>query len=117
MYQQSNPYFATGMVQQPTFYNPNMQQPIQQTMPSIRGKIIDTPNDIAISDVPGDGSTGVFPSRDGNHIITKTWAADGSVKTEKYLKEKSKSTEPLVNIQDLLKRVEALERSRSKGAN
>lgn len=110
MYQQQNPYFGTGMAQQPTFY----QQPIQQIpISSLRGKLIDTPNDIAISDVPSDGSTGVFPSKDGNYIITKTWAADGSVRTEKYLKEKAKNTEPSINLQDLLRRVESLERSRN----
>lgn len=110
MYQQQNPYFGTGMAQQPAFY----QQPIQQIpISSLRGKFIDTPNDIAISDVPSDGSTGVFPSKDGNYIITKTWAADGSVQTEKYLKEKPKNTEPAINLQDLLRRVESLERSRN----
>lgn len=104
-HQQQNPYFATPVIPN-GFYNQS-PQPVQIPL-GLRGKFIDNPGDVSISDVPTDGSTGIFPSRDGNYILTKAWASDGTVKTEKFLRELPSEAQT-ISLEELLERVERLE--------
>lgn len=72
MYQQYN---------QPPMY----QQPMQMQQPPLTGRIIDNESMINASEVPMSGEVALFPMRDGKQIICKSWQADGSIKTVRFV--------------------------------
>lgn len=68
----------------------NFMQPQQSpsyTRPMIIGKVVNRVEDVTPNDIPMDGSYGVFPLQDRSHIFLKRWNADGTISTEKYIKE------------------------------
>lgn len=96
--------FQGGYSNQPQMMNwfPNQQQnslqnnfqpyqvPIQRpVMPTIPGKVVGQLNDIAPSDVPMDGSISIFPMQDESCILAKSWSTDGTIRTIKYVPEKT----------------------------
>lgn len=68
----------------------NFMQPQQSpsyARPMIIGKVVNRVEDVTPNDIPMDGSYGVFPIQDRSCIYLKRWNADGTISTEKYLKE------------------------------
>lgn len=67
---------------QPLF---NQQQSIQpQQQAGLNGKVVQAVEQITANDVPMDGSVAVFPKQDMSEIYTKSWNADGTIRTIVY---------------------------------
>lgn len=80
--------------------NVNQQQAQPQTMIGIRGKIVNTADEITPQDVPMDGSSAIFPIADGSAIVLMKWEANGSIKPIRYVPEKIEETskEPHITL-------------------
>ena len=90
MYGQYNSYYPYQYQQprcdlqqnQPLF---NQQQSIQpQQQVGVNGKVVQAVEQITANDVPMDGSVAVFPKQDMSEIYTKSWNADGTIRTIVY---------------------------------
>lgn len=83
--------------------NVNQQQAQPQTMIGIRGKIVNTADEITPQDVPMDGSSAIFPIADGSAIVLMKWEANGSIKPIRYVPEKIEETPkvPALTIEEL----------------
>jgi hypothetical protein len=90
MYGQYNSYYPYQYQQprydlqqnQPLF---NQQQSIQpQQQAGLSGKVVQAVEQITANDVPMDGSVAVFPKQDMSEIYTKSWNADGTIRTIVY---------------------------------
>lgn len=90
MYGQYNSYYPYQYQQprydlqqnQPLF---NQQQSIQpQQQAGLNGKVVQAVEQITANDVPMDGSIAVFPKQDMSEIYTKSWNADGTIRTIVY---------------------------------
>ena len=90
MYGQYNSYYPYQYQQprydlqqnQPLF---NQQQSIQpQQQAGLNGKVVQAVEQITANDVPMDGSVAVFPKQDMSEIYTKSWNADGTIRTIVY---------------------------------
>ena len=90
MYGQYNSYYPYQYQQprydlqqnQPLF---NQQQSIQpQQQAGLNGKVVQAVEQITANDVPMDGSVAVFPKQDMSEIYTKSWNADGTIRTIIY---------------------------------
>ena len=90
MYGQYNSYYPYQYQQprydlqqnQPLF---NQQQNIQpQQQAGLNGKVVQAVEQITANDVPMDGSVAVFPKQDMSEIYTKSWNADGTIRTIVY---------------------------------
>lgn len=68
---------------------PNQQmQPGSSGRPTfLYGKVVNSEDDIRVSDVPMDGSVGLFPTSDWSCIITKAWSNDGQIRVMRYVAE------------------------------
>lgn len=104
MYGQYNSYYPYQYQQprydlqqnQPLF---NQQQNIQpQQQAGLNGKIVQAVEQITANDVPMDGSVAVFPKQDMSEIYTKSWNADGTIRTVVY-KPYTASKPDVANIQ------------------
>lgn len=49
------------------------------------GRTVSNVDEIAIGEVPQDGSIGIFPQSDGKIIWAKSWNSDGTIKTMKFV--------------------------------
>lgn len=57
-----------------------------QTAPKVLpGHMVERLEDITVGDVPIDGSLGLFPQKDGSCIYAKSWNADGTIKTMRFV--------------------------------
>ena len=90
MYGQYNSYYPY-QYQQPRYdlqqNQPlsNQQQNIQpQQQAGLNGKVVQAVEQITANDVPMDGSVAVFPKQDMSEIYTKSWNADGTIRTIVY---------------------------------
>lgn len=90
MYGQYNSYYPYQYQQprydlqqnQPLF---NQQQNIQpQQQAGLNGKVVQAVEQITANDVPMNGSIAVFPKQDMSEIYTKSWNADGTIRTIVY---------------------------------
>lgn len=76
-------------------YNPslnaNFSNPYQMTtaprVQMLAGRLVSSPEEITVQDVPGDGSVGWFPSADGSCVYGKRWTADGIIQTVRFVPE------------------------------
>ena len=90
MYGQYNSYYPY-QYQQPR-YDPQQNQPLFNQQQSIQpqqqvglnGKVVQAVEQITANDVPMDGSVAVFPKQDMSEIYTKSWNADGTIRTIVY---------------------------------
>lgn len=70
----------------------------------LAGRMVKHLDDITLSDIPQDGSVGIFPQEDGKCIYTKTWNNMGQIITQKFVPSEiitptseEESTEPTVS--------------------
>lgn len=57
----------------------------QQTHYSLRGRYIQSPDDIQAGEVPMDGSVSFFPMSDNSAIIGKMWDKNGKLQQVRYI--------------------------------
>lgn len=123
------PYFANyGQVQPP--YIPPVQptrpqtvQPSTQmanTMNYISGRAVNGPDEITPQEIPMDGTLSLFPQVDQSCIYAKSWNADGTIKTVRYIPEINNApiidnVTPDINdiLQDIMDRLERIEKNTS----
>lgn len=87
MYQPYTPY-------QP-FQWPQFQQAAQQPMVSttrppsspFSGRVVASPDEIQVQEVPTDGTMALFLLSDGSGVIGKRWTPDGSIQTTRFAAE------------------------------
>lgn len=109
IWQYTNPYYPTQPpMTNPVPYNPQMNQ--QPTNGIIHGRTVNNVNEIAIGEVPQDGSLGLFPQADGSCIYAKSWDNNGNIRTMKFVpaeqppsfeeKEETRTTQVMNNTID-----------------
>lgn len=75
-----SPYYPTAVL-------PQSQQSPSYARPMIIGKVVNRVEEVTPNDIPMDGSYGIFPMQDRSMIFLKRWNADGTITTEKFVKE------------------------------
>lgn len=77
------------------------------------GRCINDVSDIRPNEVPLNGGLAVFPTNDLSTIYVKAWKSDGSIVTFRYAIDTEWQPSALGQVQqnDILKRLEALERA------
>lgn len=77
-----NPYYPTAI--NPI---PQSQQSPSYTRPMLIGKVVNKIEEVTPNDIPMDGSFGMFPLQDRSMIFLKRWNSDGTITTEKFIKD------------------------------
>lgn len=96
----------------------NQPQQMQTQTPSVFGRMIAKPEDIAPADVPTTGVPAYFPVQDGSAIYMKHWNANGGIDTVRYIPEaveekpKEEPTAPILN--EILDRLSKIEKTLSE---
>lgn len=93
------PNFQQQMpVNQIGYFTPQMQQQInqmqQQTQSVLNGKIVESIDNVKLTDVPMDGNSYYFPKADGTEIYSKRWLANGSTEVCVYKRMLNEEQEP-----------------------
>lgn len=60
-----------------------------RTVPQISGRAVDSPDGIAVREVPTDGTMASFPAADGKCIHSRRWTPDGDISTMRFVPEAS----------------------------
>lgn len=68
----------------PTASQPQQQQPTY-TKSGLTGRVVNKLDDILPNEVPMDGTSSLFPLQDESAIYLKSWNADGTIRTIRYL--------------------------------
>lgn len=80
----------------PGFQPQTMQQMVGQgyspaptfhPQPGISGRVVTSPGEIQVQEVPTDGTVAWFPAADGSCVWGKRWTPDGSIQTVRYVAE------------------------------
>ena len=80
----------------PGFQPQTMQQMVGQgysptpsfhPQPGISGRVVTSPGEIQVQEVPTDGTVAWFPAADGSCVWGKRWTPDGSISTVRYVAE------------------------------
>lgn len=80
----------------PGFQPQTMQQMVGQgyspapsfhPQPGISGRVVASPGEIQVQEVPTDGTVAWFPAADGSCVWGKRWTPDGSISTVRYVAE------------------------------
>lgn len=61
-------------------------QPVVKPM-GITGRVVGSTDDIAVQDVPTDGTVAWFPMQDGSAVVGKRWTPDGNIATTRFVPE------------------------------
>lgn len=91
MYQNpTSPNIDRGNFQNSSLNNYNTNygappKPTHEVKQGLPGKVIMSPEEITVGDVPNDGSIGVFVMRDFSSIILKQWNNRGTIDTVVYI--------------------------------
>lgn len=96
---QVNPYY--GQVNQPYQYGQtnNYQNTLPQQPASIRGRVVNSDQDIMPNEVPMDGNLILFPLSDYSCIYAKQWDRNGNgIITVKYVPEIVKEEEKVEEV-------------------
>lgn len=91
-----NPYQYPQYGAVPGFQPQTMQQMVGQgyspapsfhPQPGISGRVVTSPGEIQVQEVPTDGTVAWFPAADGSCVWGKRWTPDGSISTVRYVAE------------------------------
>lgn len=86
--QQQNARFQTmGGHQAATYGNYSQPTPLSPVRSYIYGRPVAAPNEITPQEVPMDGTIALFPMQDLSCVYAKTWGADGTIKTMRFVPE------------------------------
>lgn len=82
-------YPSPGMgMSSPNSYPSPPPQPANPPAPFV-GRYVNALTDILPNEVPMDGRAAIFPTGDLSEIFLKSWSADGSIKTFRYVLDAS----------------------------
>lgn len=85
----ANPFWAQqqrNAVPAPMQTYPTLRPPMSYA-PTLPGRIIQSPDEIKVNEVPMDGSVGIFPTQNYSEIYAKAWNQQGTIDTIKYIPE------------------------------
>lgn len=98
----------------PGFQPQTMQQMVGQgyspsfhPQPGISGRVVTSPGEIQVQEVPTDGTVAWFPAADGSCVWGKRWTPDGSISTVRYVaeaREDAPQADPVAQIDAKLDR-------------
>lgn len=100
----------------PGFQPQTMQQMVGQgyspapsfhPQPGISGRVVTSPGEIQVQEVPTDGTVAWFPAADGSCVWGKRWTPDGSISTVRYVAEAQEAApqaDPVAQIDTKLDR-------------
>lgn len=100
----------------PGFQPQTMQQMVGQgyspapsfhPQPGISGRVVTSPGEIQVQEVPTDGTVAWFPAADGSCVWGKRWTPDGSIQTVRYVaeaQEAAQQADPVAQIDAKLDR-------------
>lgn len=66
------------------------------------GRVVASPDEIQVQEVPTDGTMALFLLSDGSGVIGKRWAPDGSIQTTRFVAEQA----PVQQQEDPMSRLE-----------
>ncbi len=70
-----------------------MPVPNQMGITGLHGRIVSTPEEIKLNEIPMDGTASLFPMSDDSCIYAKAWGQDGKIQTFRYIREDAKPQE------------------------
>lgn len=73
------------------YTNPQQNQPIQQPVSKLNGRMVNSLEEISPGEVIMDGTVSLFPFLDGSCVYTKSWNSNGTISTTKYVPEETDS--------------------------
>lgn len=107
-----NNYGSYQTQNQSQSYNQNRyyERPTYRSLPMIAGKIINNEMDIVPSEVPSDGSIGLYLTNDLSTVYAKTHGGDGLIHTNVYtlLKDNQNQEEVKDPVEILMQKIDAL---------
>lgn len=111
---------AFGMNYPQTQIPNSASQPVSTSaQDSFIGRIVGDPSEIKPNEVPMDGRIAIFPTNDLGAVYIKGWNSNGELMTVRYIVDPDwkafTSSEALMQQQDILRRLENLEKSISTG--
>lgn len=82
-------WYAPGYQPQyvPSYQPPAQVQTSTRPVSPITGRVVSSPDEITVQEVPTDGSIAWFPAQDGSCVYGKRWTPDGSITTLRYVPE------------------------------
>ena len=87
MYQPFQQYpFGQG-TQYPPIQPSPMWSPTRPPSSPFSGRVVASPDEIQVQEVPTDGTMALFLLSDGSGVIGKRWAPDGSIQTTRFVAE------------------------------
>lgn len=81
--------------------------PSFRPQPGISGRVVTSPGEIQVQEVPTDGTVAWFPAADGSCVWGKRWTPDGSISTVRYVaevQEAAPQADPVAQIDTKLDR-------------
>lgn len=123
MYQPFSQYqFGQGAQYPPSFQPSPMWSSTRPPSSPFSGRVVASPDEIQVQEVPTDGTMALFLLSDGSGVIGKRWAPDGSIQTTRFVAEQAPAQpqeDPMSRLEgkvdDLIQSVAALsEQSRPR---
>lgn len=87
MYQQFPQYQFGQGTQYPPFQPSPMWSSTRPPSSPFSGRVVASPDEIQVQEVPTDGTMALFLLSDGSGVIGKRWAPDGSIQTTRFVAE------------------------------
>lgn len=90
MYQPFSQYqFGQGTQYPPSFQPSPMWSSTRPPSSPFSGRVVASPDEIQVQEVPTDGTMALFLLSDGSGVIGKRWAPDGSIQTTRFVDEQA----------------------------
>ena len=107
-------YSSSGVSNMPMgingqFGNSQPPQVYQNRQPSMVGRIITDINVVTPQEVPMNGGIGIFPVQDGSCIYVKSWTGNGTIQTDRYVKESVEQPEIQSEFSIVMDRLDKIE--------
>lgn len=119
MYQTLQPFQFGQGAQYPTQFQPSpMWSSTRSPSSPFGGRVVASPDEIQVQEVPTDGTMALFLLSDGSGVIGKRWAPDGSILTTRYVAEATDqrpTTDPVAELDSKVTEVLSILRSFTGG--
>lgn len=90
MYQPFSQFqFGQGAQYSPSFQPSPMWSSTRPPSSPFGGRVVASPDEIQVQEVPTDGTMALFLLSDGSGVIGKRWAPDGSIQTTRFVAEQA----------------------------
>ena len=96
MYQPFQQYQFGQGAQYPPFQPSPMWSSTRPPSSPFSGRVVSSPDEIQVQEVPTDGTMALFLLSDGSAVIGKRWTPDGNILTMRYVAE-STDQQPTVD--------------------